>query len=72
MLYILTSDGTKQTWGQFNSGIDYLKKLELELKKFELELKFPTINNTQINLPFNFLIQKYFFRDNPDWSIYSW
>jgi len=32
------------TWCQFNSGnnIDYLKKLELELINFELELKFPT------------------------------
>ena len=37
-----------QTWGQFNSGIgiDYLKKngIELELRNFELELKFPTKN----------------------------
>ena len=28
-----------QTWGQFNSGIDYLKKNELELRNFELELR---------------------------------
>jgi len=43
-------------------GIDYLKKMELELISFELELKFPTEKfNPQINLPFNFLIQKYFF-----------
>ena len=34
---------------QFNSGIDYLKKLELI--NLELELKFPTNNlNPQINL----------------------
>jgi len=32
-----------QTWGQFNSGIAiaYLKKVQLELINFELELKFP-------------------------------
>jgi len=24
--------------------------------------------NPQINLPFNFLIQKYFFHDNPTWN----
>jgi len=42
-------------------GIDYLKKMELELQ-------FPT-KNPQINLPFNFLIQKYFFYDNPSWNI---
>jgi len=28
-----------------NIGIDYLKKMELELINFELELKFPTQNN---------------------------
>ena len=25
--------------------------------------------NPQINLPFHFLIQKYFFHDNPTWNI---
>ena len=25
--------------------------------------------NLQINLPYNFLIQKYFFHDNPTWNI---
>ena len=46
------------------SEIDYLKKMELEL--INLELKFPTKElNPQINLPFNFLIQKYFFQDSP-------
>jgi hypothetical protein len=25
--------------------------------------------NPQINLPFNFVIQKYFFHDNPTWNI---
>ena len=43
-----------QTWGQFNSGIDYLKKI----------ISYKNIN-PQINLPLNFLIQKYFFHDNP-------
>ena len=38
-----------------NSGIGYLKKMELEL--INLELKFTTKKlNPQINLPFNFLI----------------
>jgi len=55
-----------QTWGKFNSGIDYLKN-----GIDELELKFPTKTkiNPQIYLPFNFLIQKYFFDDNPTWNI---
>ena len=35
-----------------------------------MELEFPTKTlNPQINLPFNFLIQKYFFHDNPTWNI---
>jgi len=34
-------------------GIDYLKKLDLELRNCELELKYPTEKlNIQINLPF--------------------
>jgi len=49
-------------------GIYYLKKMELI--NLELGLKFPTNKlNPQNNLPFNFLIQKYFFRDNPTWNI---
>ena len=50
-------------------GIDYLKKMDLELINFELE--FPTKKklNPQINLPFNFLIQKHFFHDNPTRNI---
>jgi len=40
-------------------------KMELELINFELELKFATnFFYPQINLLFNFLIQKYFFRDH--------
>jgi len=35
-----------------------------------LELQFATKKFIpQINLPFPFLIQKYFFRDNPTWNI---
>ena len=42
----------------------------MELINLELELKFVTKKlNPQINLPFNFLIQKYFFHDNPTWNI---
>jgi len=45
-------------------GIEYNKKIELELINFELELELKFLTNKlnpQINLPFNFLIQKYFF-----------
>ena len=43
-----------------NSRIDYLKKMELELIKFELELKFPTKQiYPQINLPLFYFIQKF-------------
>ena len=42
----------------------------MELKLINFELKFPTKKlNPQINLSFNFLIQKYFFHDNPTWNI---
>ena len=51
-----------QTSGKFNSRIAYLKKY--------MELKFATKKlSPQINLPFNFLIQKYFFHDNPTLNI---
>ena len=41
-------------------------EMELELINLELEFEFATEKLTQqINLPFNFLIQKYFFHDNP-------
>jgi len=53
-----------QTWGQLNPGIG------IDGQKMELEFKFPTKTfYPQINLPFNFLIQKYFFYDNPTWNI---
>ena len=43
----------------------------MELKLINLELKFATKKlNPQINLPFNLLIQKYFFHNNPTWSRY--
>jgi len=35
------------------------------LELVNLELKFAT---KKINLPVNFLIQKYFFHDNPTWE----
>jgi len=54
--------------GISNSGIAYLKKTELI--NFDLELKFATKKlNPQINLPFNVLIQKYFYHSNPTWNI---
>ena len=40
-------------------GIDKYLKLKFAIKQF----------NPQINLSFNFLIQKYFFHDNPTWNI---
>jgi len=40
------------------------------MELINLELKFATKKlNPQINLPFNFCIQKYFFHDNPTWNI---
>ena len=57
----------EQTWSQF---VLVIFLMELELINFELELEFPTKElNPQINLPFNFLIQKYFFHDNPGRNI---
>ena len=54
-----------------NFGIDYWNLKRMELINFELELKFPTKKwNPHINLPFNVLIQKYFFHDSPTWSMY--
>ena len=73
--------GTEQTWGvnsipelelMINSeiGIAYLKRMESKLINLELGLKFATKQlNPQSNLPFNFLIQKYFFQNNPTWNI---
>ena len=53
-----------------NSIPDYWLFKKMELINFELELKFPPKTfNPQINLPFNFLIQKYFFQDNLTWNI---
>ena len=63
-----------QTWGQFNSGIDgqfeiaYLKKNGID--KFGIEVCYTIKLSPQINLPFNFLIQKYFFHDKTTWTIY--
>ena len=45
-----------------NSNFDYLQKLEL----INFELEFQT---KQLNPQINFLIQNYFFQDNPTWNI---
>ena len=56
--------------GQFLNWSCLFKKMELELINLELELKFATETfNPQINFPFNFLIQKYFFHENSTWNI---
>jgi len=53
----------------YGIGIDYLKKKtgihELGIR---IEVCYKKLN-PQINLPFHFLIQKYFFHDNPTWNI---
>ena len=42
----------------------------MELINLELELKSATTNlNPQIHLPFQVLIEKYFFHYNPTWNI---
>jgi len=50
-----------------NSGIEigYLKN---GIDKFGIEVCYKTLN-PQINLPFNFLIRKYFFLHNPTWNL---
>jgi len=58
-----------QTSGQFNSGIAYFKNGSgTEIDKIGIEVCYKKFN-PQINLPFSFLIQKYFFHDNPIWNI---
>ena len=55
---------------QFRNWNWLFKKMECELELRNLELKFRTKQfNPQINLPFNFLIHKYFFHDYPTWNI---
>ena len=52
--------------GNSNCKIAYLNEMEL----INLELEFATNKlNPQINLPFNCLIQKYLFHDDPTWNI---
>jgi len=51
-----------QNWNWLFKKIG-IENFELEL--FSYKIKF----YPQINLPFNFLIQKYFFHDNPTWNI---
>jgi len=38
------------------------------IDKIGIEVSYQKLN-PQINLPFNFLIQKYLFHDNPAWNI---
>jgi len=53
-----------------NSEIDYLKKNVIDKFWIEIEVSYKKFN-PQINLPFYFLIQKYFFHDNPTQNINS-
>jgi len=50
--------------------VNWLFEEKMQLELINLELKFATKQlNPQIYLPFNFLIQKFFFNDNPTWNI---
>jgi len=52
--------------GNSEIGFGYLKKMQLELINWGMEVRFATNRlNPQIKLPFNFLIQKYLFNENP-------
>ena len=53
---------TEQIWNCL------FKKIELDKFGIGIEVCYKRVN-PQINLPFNFLIQKYFFHDNPTWNI---
>ena len=53
--------------GNSNSGIAYLEKNGTGIDKFGICYK--NTLNPQINLPYNFLIQKYLFHDNLTWNI---
>ena len=57
-----------QTWGQFSSRIGIVVLSGMGIYKFGIEVCYNKLNS-QINLLFNFLIQKYFFHDNPTWNI---
>jgi len=51
-------------------GIAHLEeeKNGIRIDKFGIDVCYKKFN-PQNNLPFNFLIQKYFFHDNPTWNI---
>jgi len=50
-----------------------LKKNGIGIDKFGIGIEVCyKRNNPQINLPFNFSIQKYFFRGSPSWNINYW
>ena len=51
----------------FRIGTAYLKN-GIRIDKFGIEVCYKKLN-PQINLTFNFLVQKYFFHDNPTWNI---
>ena len=54
----------------FGIRIAYFKKMEFELINLEFKLKFATKKlNSQINLPFHFNSEFFFFHDNPTWNI---
>jgi len=68
--WLIMDQCDQQTWGsiQIQNWNWLFKKIELVF--INLELDFPiTKFNPQINLLFNFLIQKYFFHNNPTWNI---
>ena len=58
-----------QTLNQNKTGIAYLKKNGIGIDKSGIEVCSKNKLNPQINLPFIFLIWKYFFHDNPTWNI---
>ena len=43
--------------------------MELEFDKYGIGIEVLYKKNPQTNLPFNLLIRKYFFHDNPTWNI---
>ena len=46
-----------------------IPELIIEKNGIGIEVSYKNKLNPQISLPFNFLIQKYFFHDNPTWNI---
>ena len=72
--YILKNEINEYPNFLIKNLVHHSTQLNSRLKKhYENNLLEEGINaeklNQQINLPFNFLIQKYFFHDNPTWNI---